>query len=205
MADMAARLEQSEDWVDLPLADLWSRMFVVSPLVIVGTREREAYDFAPKHMAMPLGWENRYCFVCSPNHATYCNIRAHPEFTISLPRPQQIVQSSLAAGARLPGGEKPDLAALTTAPARMVDVPILAGCAVAFECQLERIVDGFGPNSLVVGRIVAASAARDAVRDADADDADLVHRLGLLAYLAPGRVSVVRESTAFPFPVDFSL
>jgi hypothetical protein len=35
------------------------------------------------------------------------------------------------------------------------------------------------------------------------DDADLVHRLGLLTYVSPGRFAVVRESLSFPYPVDF--
>lgn len=69
--------------------------------------------------------------------------------------------------------------------------------------MLDRIVDGFGENSLIVGRVLAASAAPDALRHPDTDDADLVHRLGLLVYLAPDRVAVVRESAAFPYAVDF--
>jgi flavin reductase (DIM6/NTAB) family NADH-FMN oxidoreductase RutF len=184
-------------------AGLWSRVFTVAPLVLVGTREGDRYDFAPKHMAIPLGWEGFYAFVCSPLHATYRNVSAHPQFTVSFPRPDQIVEASLAAAARFDGGEKPALDAIPIAPALVVDVPVLAGCQLALECELERIVDGFGPNSLIVGRVVAATAARDALRDADGDDADLVHRLGLLAYLAPGRIAVIRESTAFPYPADF--
>jgi flavin reductase (DIM6/NTAB) family NADH-FMN oxidoreductase RutF len=186
-------------------AGLWERAFSIAPLVIVGTREGDAYDFAPKHMAMPLGWEGFYCFVCSPRHATYRNVRAHPQFTVSVPRPEQVLESSFAAGARFAGAEKPALAAIPTERARLVDVPIVAGCAVALECELERIVDGFGPNSLIVGRVVAAAAARDALRGTEVDDADLVHRLGLLAYLAPGRFAVVRESFAFPYPLDYRL
>ena len=87
----------------------------------------------------------------------------------------------------------------------MVDVPVVGGCAVYLECELDRIVDGFGPNSLIVGRVVAASAAREALRGAETDDAELIYRLGLLAYLAPGRLAVVRDSQAFPYPIDFRL
>ena len=102
-------------------------------------------------------------------------------------------------------GAKPSLAALSTIPARVVDGLLVAGCPLYLECELERVVDGFGPNSLVVGRVVAASATHDALRAFETDDADLIHRLGLLAYLAPGRFAVVRESRSFPYTVDFRL
>ena len=177
--------------------------FSVAPLVLVGTKEGDGWDFAPKHMAMPLGWEGYYCFVCSPRHATYRNLKADPYFTVSFPRPEQIVEASFAAGGRFEGDEKPALAAVPRARARVVDGWVVKGCAFYLECALERIVDGFGPNSLIVGRVVAASAAREALRDPEVDDADLVHSLGLLAYLAPGRFAVVRDSLAFPYTVDF--
>lgn len=206
MEQAQARAESREGLVDLSIGpELWTRVFAVAPLVLIGTREGDGHDFAPKHMAMPLGWEGFYCFVCSPRHATYRNIRAHGQFTVSVPRAEQIVESSLAAGGRSTGEGKPSLAALTTVPAGIVDVPLVGGCLFYLECELERIVDGFGPNSLIVGRVVAASAAREALRGAEVDDADLVYRLGLLAYLAPGRFAVVRESLAFPYPVDFRI
>jgi flavin reductase (DIM6/NTAB) family NADH-FMN oxidoreductase RutF len=206
MAELKPAAEDRPDLVDIAVGPgLWERAFAVAPLVLIGTKEGEGHDLAPKHMAMPLGWEGFYCFVCSPTHGTYRNLRAHPQFTVSFPRPEQIVESGLAAGGRLEGGAKPTLAAVPTFPARVVDGCLAAGCALYLECELEHVLDGFGPNSLVVGRVVAASAARDALRGPDVDDADLVHRLGLLAYLAPGRFAVVRDSLSFPFPGDFRL
>jgi flavin reductase (DIM6/NTAB) family NADH-FMN oxidoreductase RutF len=195
-----------EGFADLGVGgDLWSRVFAVAPLVVVGTKEAGGYNFAPKHMAMPFGWEGFYGFVCSPRHATYKNVQDHPEFTVSFPRPEQIMESSLAAGGRFAGGEKPALAEVRSVSARVVEGRLVEGCFLYLECELERIVDGFGPNSLIVGRVVAASAARDALRGPEVDDADLVHRLGLLAYLAPGRFAVVRDSLAFPYLADFRL
>jgi flavin reductase (DIM6/NTAB) family NADH-FMN oxidoreductase RutF len=190
--------------VELPVGpEMWERVLLVSPLVLVGTKEGSGWNFAPKHMAMPLGWEGFYCFACTPRHATYRNLREHPQFTVSFPRPDQVITSSLAAGGRFEGDLKPSLGALATIPARVVEGRSLEGCSLVLECELDRIVDGFGSNSLVVGRVVAASASRDAIRGAEVDDADLVHRLGLLAYLAPGRFAVVRDSLSFPFPHDF--
>jgi hypothetical protein len=65
------------------------------------------------------------------------------------------------------------------------------------------VIDGFGENSLIVGRVVSASAPRAALRGPEVDDADLLRELSLLVYLAPGRFGVVRETYSFPFPADF--
>jgi flavin reductase (DIM6/NTAB) family NADH-FMN oxidoreductase RutF len=204
MADVPVPTEAPDRLIELPVgADLWERVFTVAPLVLVGTKERNGWNFAPKHLAMPLGWEGFYCFACTPRHATYRNLQAHPEFTVSFPGTDQIIESSLAAGGRFEGDVKPTLAAVPTAAARVVDGLLVDGCQLYLECELERIVDGFGPASLIVGRVVAASAAREALRGAEVDDADLVHTLGLLTYLSPGRFAVVRESLSFPYPVGF--
>ena len=184
---------------------LWARFFSVAPLVLIGTKEGDGFDIAPKHMAMPLGWENFYCFVCSPRHATYRNALEHGSFTVSFPGQELVVPTGLAASGRLSDASKPGLAALPTFPARSVDGVLVEGCTMYLECELERLVDGFGANSLVVGRVLAAAAREDVLRDGETDDADLVKRVGLLAYLHPGRYATVRESLAFPFPADLSV
>lgn len=206
MAGAAPVAEDRPALVELAVGPgLWERAFVVAPLVLIATKEGDGHDVAPKHMAMPLGWDGYYCFACSPTHGTYRNLLAHPQFTVSFPRHDQVVQSGLSAGGRLEGGTKPTLAAVPTFPARVVDGRLVEGCALYLECELERILDGFGRNSLVVGRVVAAAAPHELLRGHDVDDADLIHRGGLLAYLAPGRFAVVRDSLSFPFPADFRL
>lgn len=204
MEHVSSSAEAPHALVELPVgAGLWERVFTVAPLVLVGTKEGNGWDFAPKHLAMPLGWEGFYCFACTPQHATYRNVKEHREFTISFPGADQIMESSLAAAGRSEGDEKPALAAVPTTAAKVVDGRVVEGCELYLECELERIVDGFGPASLIVGRVVAAYAARDALRGAEVDDADLVYGLGLLTYLSPGRFAAVRESLSFPYPVDF--
>jgi len=180
---------------------VWERFFWVAPLVLVGTMEADGrHDLAPKHMALPMGWENYYGFVCCPTHHTYTNIRRTGEFTVSYPRPGQLVLTSLAASPRCDNEAKPALDALPVFAAERVDGVGVAGCAAFLECELERIIDGFGPNSLVVGRVIAARVASDALRLREGDDAALIHDAPLLAYLNPGRFAAIGDSFSFPFP-----
>ena len=74
---------------------LWGRFFTVAPLVLVGTCEADgSFDLAPKHMVLPLGWQNYIGFVCTPRHATYFNAWRERAFTVSYPRPDQLVETS---------------------------------------------------------------------------------------------------------------
>lgn len=180
---------------------IWERFFWVAPLVLIGTIEADgSHDLAPKHMAFPMGWENYFGFVCTPRHHTYSNIRRDRVFTVSYPRPSQLVLTSLAASPRFEGEEKPALAALPVFPAEKVGGVLVEGCGVFLECELDRIVDGFGVNSLIVGRVCAARIAEDVARIDDGDDQSLVHASPLLAYLHPGRFAAIDDSRSFPFP-----
>ncbi len=183
---------------------LWARVYRVAPLVVVGTREEEGYDLAPKHMALPLGWEGFFGFVCSPRHATYHNIVRTGEFSVSYPRPEQVVMAALAAAPR-EGWEsdKPVVRSLPTFPCVEIDAPLLVDSYFFLECRLDRIVDGFGANSLIAGRVVAAHASRDALIVTDRDPAAHLAVAPLLAYLDPGRFAEVADSQAFPFPAGF--
>lgn len=188
---------------ELALDSLWQRVFTVAPLVIVGSKEMDgSYDLAPKHMATPLGWRGSYGFVCTPRHRTFRNIERHRVFTVSFPRSFQIVQTSLAASERDADGTKPALEALPTFSAREVDGVLVEGCYLFLECELDRFVE-LDDASLVVGRIVAASAVEEAIRDPDRDDADLLRHLAPLAYLSPSRFAALDHSQSFPFPASF--
>ncbi len=67
-----------------------------------------------------------------------------------------------------------------------------------------RILDGFGPYSLIIGTVVAAAAHEDAVRAEERDEAEQIFQSPLLAYVSPGRFAEIRQTTAFPFPKGFS-
>ena len=188
--------------VELDISEsIWERFFWVAPLVLVGTRESDGgHDLAPKHMAMPMGWKNYFGFVCTPRHHTYQNIKRDGVFTVSYPNPSQLVLISLAASPRCGDEEKPALSVLPVFPASVVDGVLVEGATVFLECELDRIIDGFDVNSLIVGRVVAARVDERAERTPDHDDQAVVHDVPLLAYLHPGRFATIENSLSFPFP-----
>jgi flavin reductase (DIM6/NTAB) family NADH-FMN oxidoreductase RutF len=182
-------------------AELWDRCFTVAPLVLVGTRDASgAADLAPKHMVTPMGWGNYFGFVCTPRHGTYRNIQRAGVFTVSYPRPSQLLYTSLAAAPRCGDEEKPSLLALPTVPATRVDGVFIEDAYLFLECEHFKTVDGFGINSLITGEIVAAYAHTDALRSSEWDDQELIHDAPLLAYLQPGRFASIERSYSFPFP-----
>ena len=70
-----------------------------------------------------------------------------------MPRPDQIVLASLCASPRCEDSAKPIVDTLQTRPAARIKGVHLAQSYLFLECELERMVDDFGENSLVVGRI----------------------------------------------------
>ena len=182
---------------------IWPRVHVVAPLVLVGSREEDGtYDLAPKHMVTALGWDNYFGFVCTPEHRTYHNVQRERVFTVSYVRPSQVIIASLAAAPRCEDESKPSLDALQTFPAQEVDGVLLSDGYLHLECTLERMVDGFGRNSLIVGAIVGARVDTDSARSPDRDDGDVLHDAPLIAYLHPGRYATVNETFAFPYSED---
>lgn len=197
----------SATYTPLPMAEpVWERFFSVFPLVLVGTRESNGeHDLAPKHLAMPASWDNYFSFVCTPRHATYHNILRTGEFTVSYPRPEQLLSASLSASPRC--GDKQQKTALQSIeviPATKVDGVLVNQAYVHLECRLEKMVDGLGDNSLIIGKIIAAQVAEEALRAMDRDDNDLFTQAPLLAYLYPFRFSIIDKSQGFPVPEGFA-
>lgn len=202
---MAAEVARSH-YVTVPGEQpVWDRFAMLAPLVLVGTIEPDGEpDIAPKHMATPLSWDNYFGFVCHPDHGTFKNAVANSCFTVGYPTPQMVLHTSLAAAPRASDGSKPTVQALPLVPAKVVDGVLVEGCRVHLECSLDRVVDGLGENVLVVGRVLVAHVAEDALRGYDVDDADLVHDAPLLAYVHPGRVATVADTVSFPYHLGFS-
>ena len=182
---------------------VWDRCFMVAPLVLIGTRDEDgSLDLAPKHMALPMGWKNYFGFVCSPKHHTYSNVERSGDFTVSYPKPSQVLYASLAASPRYTDGPKPVLQSFATFPAKKIDGEFIEDAYLFLECRHFKTVDGFGDNCLITGEVVAAYAHPDYVRSTEFDDQELIHDAPLIAYLPPGRFATIKRSNAFPFPAD---
>lgn len=187
-----------------PSSGIWERVFTLNPLVIVGTRDLgRVADLAPKHLALPMSWEDYFGFVCTPRHRTYQNILRTRVFTVSYPKPTQLILASLSAAPRCDDGTKAELAALPLFEAQVVDGVLLRDAYLHLECRLDRLVENLGSNSLIIGKIAAAYADMEYLRDEARDDNELIHGSPLLAYLHPGRTARVSDSFSFPFPAGF--
>ncbi|WP_088341474.1 flavin reductase [Robiginitalea sediminis] len=184
---------------------VWSRFYMVAPLVVIGTREGEGYDLAPKHMVTPMGFGNYIGFVCTPDHSTYHNIRQHGVFTVSFPLPEQTLITSLSATRR--SGEIPKseqvLDWLPTVTAPQTDAPFLQDSYLLLECDHFKTIDGFGRNSLITGTIRKAYVRNEYLRISEADEQAMLREHPLLAYVAEGRFAIVGDTYAFPFPKNF--
>jgi flavin reductase (DIM6/NTAB) family NADH-FMN oxidoreductase RutF len=192
----------AEGFVSLDVeSPIWERFFQLAPIVLIGTLETDGRpDLAPKHMAMPMGWGNYFGFVCTPRHSTYQNVRRTGVFTVTYPRPSQVMYTSLAASPRCGEDRKGVLQAFDLVQAGRIDGVFVADGYVFLECEAHRIYDDFGVNSLVTGTILAAHVHRDALRTSETDDQDLIHNAPMLAYIHPWRFAAVDATQRFPLP-----
>ncbi|MBT8219793.1 MAG: flavin reductase family protein [Bacteroidia bacterium] len=186
---------------------IWNHFYTVAPLVVIGSKEGSEYDLAPKHMVTPLGYDNYFGFVCTPDHATYHNVKRNKEFTVSFIKPDQVIMASLAAAPRCveKSTEKAIVKHLPQFQAHHVDAPFVKDSYLLFECRLDKIVDGFGDCSMIAGKIIAAYVDPGAKRISDGDEESMIYDMPMLAYLPYGRFAKIQKTFAFPFPKDFAV
>ena len=185
-------------------SSFWDRFFLPFPLVVIGSKEGDAYDLAPKHMAIPLSWENHYGFVCTEKHATYHNIKEHGFFTVSYPKVDQLALASLTASQRsIKANDKMILNHIDNIPAEVIDGIFLKDSFLMLECKLFKIIDGFGVNSLITGTIIHAQIDEEYLRSEDKNEQTQIYNHPVLSYIHPGRYAAVKDTAIFPFPKDF--
>lgn len=184
---------------------IWDSTFIVAPLVIIGTKEDGKYDMAPKHMAGPVGFDNYFGFVCTPKHATYHNVLKTKFFTVSFLLPDTIVVASLTASQRGAVVSKYEnvLKALPLEKAQTMDAMFLKDSYLRLECELFKVIDGFGENSIITGTIKVAQVHDAYRRISERDEQVQLAKNPLLAYISPGRFAKITKTYNFPFPKDF--
>jgi flavin reductase (DIM6/NTAB) family NADH-FMN oxidoreductase RutF len=184
---------------------IWDQVFMVAPLVVIGTKEGNDYDLAPKHMVTPVSFGNYFGFVCTPKHSTYQNIKETGYFTVSYPMPDQVVLASLSASPRCDNitKSKQIIAGLPTIKAKTIDALMVANSYLYLECELFKIIDGFDQNSFISGKITHAVANTNYIRVSELDEQEQIKNNPLLAYIAYGRFAKIEHTYNFPFPKDF--
>lgn len=188
-------------------SSIWDHMFMVAPLVVVGTKEGGGYDMAPRHMAFQAGWGNFFGFVCTDSHKTYANIVKNKEFTVSFPLPEDVVIASLTATSREETTSKHEsvIKGLPTVRATTVDALLLRDAYLMLECSLFKITGGFDGSSIITGKIKAAFVLKEQLLVSDSDEQAHIAKNPLLAYISPGRFAKITETYKFPFPKNFKV
>jgi flavin reductase (DIM6/NTAB) family NADH-FMN oxidoreductase RutF len=182
----------------------WNRFFTVHGLFLVGSKESDgSFNLAPKHMGMPLGFSPYFAFIGTPRKTTYQNIAREKVFTLSFPKPDQIIPASLSASPRETDSSKPVIDQLPTTAAKQIDGIFLEHSYLQLECKLHEILGHYGEWEMIVGKIVAAHVDQQFLRKESVDDNDLIHNHPLLAYLHPDRHAKITGSTAVPLPKNF--
>lgn len=177
----------------------------MAPLVVIGSKEEEGFDLAPKHMATPLGFSDFFGFVCTPRHKTYHNIKKNLRFSVSFVKPDQVLLSSLAAIPRcaVNSFSKDITNQIPTVISEKGTSIFLQDAYVMLDCVLHKIIDGFDDYSLITGRIEQAMVHKNYKIVSDEGHQKQIYDHPLLAYIAQGRFASIKETLSYPYPKDF--
>ena len=156
-------------------------------------------------MVSPIGFGPYFGFVCTPRHGTFRNIRETGEFTVSFPKPDQLVFTSLSASPRQESISKSDAIqeTLPVVKALGMDAPLVDGSYLYLECRFYKLIEGFDDYAIITGEVVAAYADKEYARLSELDEQEQLQNNPLLAYVAPGRFARISQTYNFPFPKDF--
>lgn len=195
-----------KDFISLDVKEsIWEHFYTVAPLVVIGTKEDQGFDLAPKHMATPLGFSDFFGFVCTPRHNTYHNIKKCDRFSVSFVKPDQILLSSLAAMPRCAVKDFPKEITdqIPTVTSHDGEAIFLRDSYVMLDCSTYNIIDGFDDYSLITGRINKAQVHKHYKIISDEGHQKQIYDHPLLAYIAQGRFATIKETLSYPYPKDF--
>jgi flavin reductase (DIM6/NTAB) family NADH-FMN oxidoreductase RutF len=194
------------DFISLNVKEsIWEHFYTVAPLVVIGTKEAQGFDLAPKHMATPLGFSDFFGFVCTPRHNTYHNIKKHSRFSVSFVKPDQILLTSLAATPRCAVKDFPEEITnhIPTVTLNNGASIFVKDSYVMLDCSLYKIIDGFDDYSLITGKVEQAMVHKDYKIVSAEGNQKQIYDHPLLAYIAQGRFASIKETLSYPYPKDF--
>ena len=195
-----------KDFISLNVKEsIWEHFYTVAPLVVIGTKEDQGFDLAPKHMVTPLGFSDYFGFVCTPRHNTYHNIKKSHRFSVSFVKPDQILLSSLAAMPRCAVKDftKEITDQIPTVTSQDGEAIFVSDSYVMLDCSTYKIIDGFDDYSLITGKINEAQVHKDYKIISDEGHQKQIYDHPLLAYIAQGRFASIKETLSYPYPKDF--
>lgn len=177
------------------------RLLGGGPVTLVTTSWHGNFNVMPAAFVTPLSIDPPYVGVAvHPARHTHDMIKYSEEFALNIPTRallHHVQYLGSVTGSEL---NKFELTKLPTFRARRVDAPLLEGCVGWIECGVQ---DAYviGDHTLFVGKVVAASAEKDAFDDtwllADPDEKPL-HYLGVNIYALLGE----RLEARIPQPAD---
>ncbi len=161
------------------------RLLTGGPVLLVTTAWHGNTNVMPVAYAMPLSMEPPFVGIAvHPSRHTHDMIRYSEEFAISIPGRELIHHVQYLGSVSGRELDKFELTKLPTLRARKVEAPLIEGCVGYIECGLEDALR-IGDHTLFVGRVVAASAEKEAFEETwllTDDDAKPLHYLGLNYY-----------------------
>jgi flavin reductase (DIM6/NTAB) family NADH-FMN oxidoreductase RutF len=142
------------------------RLIAPRPTIIVTTKSSEGnVNAAPFSFAMPVSINPPLlAFASVPTHHTFKNIEKTGEFVVNIPN-EDILGKLWITGEKFPEEvNEIEQAGLTQTDSVKVLPPKIEDCIARMECKVHWIKDA-GDHKLIVGEIIHADVAKDALKD----------------------------------------
>jgi len=159
-------MQNDVEFIEIPLQHIDRVIGGYSPVVLITTRNGSGgCNAAPYAMCMEVCHNPPLMALgVGQSKDTYHNISANHEFIVNVPG-QDIIRKVMVTANRYP----PEVNELNEAdlhelPGLKVKVSRVRECKLHFECQVEWVKEA-GNHFVVVGRVVAGSAAREVLTD----------------------------------------
>ncbi len=172
-------------------AKAWERemSMIVRPIVIISTVSKEGIpNAALKTNFMVVSALEEVAFGCFQEHDTHRNIVETGEFVVNVP-PEGIIEKAMVTAVDFPHNvNEIEEAGLTAIPSEKVRPPRIQECRLHMECRLK-----WHRDTIIVGRIVAASADEDLVKGSVEERQTRLGQIYLVGAKSYGVIADIKE------------